>query len=265
MKSFSAHFERRLAPGAVYGLPLTVGLGVSLTALALFAALTVGILSGAVDGLDSAVAEEMKEHAHSHPELLALLRLLTHAGGISAMVALSAVGAALLWWRNYRLLALGWVIAAGGGGLFNIASKQVLDRDRPPEALRDAAVHETNKSFPSGHSMGSVIGYGMLGYVGVLLVRRRGERRVFLVCLVVLVLLIGLSRIYLRAHWLTDVLGGFAIGGFWVALCITWVEVMRRRLRLATAAAPVPPVSLPRGTRTDILPGGAARRTPEKG
>ena len=263
MKRLSAYLARRLARDDRYGLPLTVGLGISMAALAVFTALTLTMLSGATQAFDLACAEEMQRHAHTHPELLAVLRLVTAAGGVPAMVALAVVGAALLWWRNARLLALGWVIAAGGGGLFNMASKRVIDRARPPEVMRDAAVHETNQSFPSGHSMGSVIGYGMLGYIVVLLVRRRGERRVVLAALVVLVLLIGFSRIYLRAHWCTDVLGGFAIGTFWVALCITWVEVMRRRLRMPDAAAE-PPGPGTRAVRS-ALPGTRAARRPGGG
>jgi undecaprenyl-diphosphatase len=134
-------------------------------------------------------------------------------------------------------------VAAAGGGLMNVGTKVFIDRERPPpDVLRDPLVPETNESFPSGHSMGSIIGYGMLGYVVALLVRRRGQRVAAIAQLAVVVLLIGFSRIYLRAHWFTDVLGGFAIGTFWVSLCITWAEVTRRRSRaLALRSGPETP------------------------
>lgn len=232
MSSFSVFCHRRLARDNPYGLPLTLGLTISLLALLLFLilAIDVRLYGGPQDTFDWRCAAAMKRHAESHPELLDLLRLITHLGGVPAMVVFAVVGAAVLWWRRYRLLALGWVVAAAGGGIMNMETKALIDRDRPPEAIRDAHVTERNKSFPSGHSMGSLIGYGMLGYVITLVVRHGAERAAAIALLVVLVFLIGFSRIYLRAHWFTDVLGGFAIGTFWVSLCITWIEVQRRRL-----------------------------------
>jgi len=234
MSTLSAFFSRRLARDDPRGLPLTLGLTISLLALALFLVLAVEVVryGGPEDTFDWRCAEAMKEHAERHHELLMLMRLITHLGGVPAMVVFSVVGAALLWWRRYRLLAVGWVVAAAGGGLMNMGTKLLIDRERPPlHVLRDMVATETTKSFPSGHSMGSVVGYGMLGYILTLLDRRAAERVAAVALLVVLVLLIGFSRIYLRAHWFTDVLGGFAIGTFWVSLCITWVELHRRRLR----------------------------------
>jgi undecaprenyl-diphosphatase len=226
--------------------PLSLGLAVSLAALALFAVLTVTVPRHTGTDFDLACARAMKEHAQAHPELLAVMRLVTHLGGVPFIVGLSVLGAVVLFWRHHRLLALGWAVAAAGGGLLNISAKHLIGRDRPAEALQgeviaDEAVTEHNASFPSGHSMGSAIAYGMLGYVAVRLQQRRAERAAVIACLAVLVLLIGFSRIYLRAHWFTDVVGGFAIGTSWVALCITWLEVTRRR-QVAANLAPPPQV-----------------------
>jgi undecaprenyl-diphosphatase len=234
MSTLSAFFSRRLARDDPHGLPLTLGLSISLLALALFLVLAVDVVryGGPEDTFDWRCAEAMKQHAERHHELLVLMRLITHLGGVPAMAVFSVVGALVLLRRHYRLLALGWAVAAAGGGLMNMGTKLLIDRERPPlHVLRDIQATETTKSFPSGHSMGSVVGYGMLAYVLTLLVRRSAERVATITLLVVLVLLIGFSRIYLRAHWFTDVLGGFAIGIFWVALCITWVEMTRRRLK----------------------------------
>jgi membrane-associated phospholipid phosphatase len=231
--------SRRLARDEPRGLPLTLGLTISVLVLVLFLTLAVQVHPGDPEKVtkgtfDWDCAAAMKEHAEAHPALLNVLALITHLGGVPAMVAFSVLGAAALWWRHYRVLAVAWAVAAAGGGLMNMGTKWFIDRERPPRyVLRDPRVPETNKSFPSGHSMGSVIGYGMLGYVVALLVRRRWQRVAAVALLAGLVLLIGFSRIYLRAHWFTDVLGGFAIGTFWVSLCITWAEVTRRRARAA--------------------------------
>jgi membrane-associated phospholipid phosphatase len=72
--------------------------------------------------------------------------------------------------------------------------------------------------------MGSVIGYGTLAFVGVVLLRRRAAKVALVTVLVLLVLAIGFSRIYLRAHWLSDVAGAFAIGVFCLTLCIVVVQ-----------------------------------------
>ncbi len=254
MSRFSAFLARRVARDDPRGLPLTLGLTISALALALFLTLAVHVRPGDPEKVtrgtfDWDCAAAMKEHAHDHPLLLHILAFITDLGGVWAMVTFSVVGAAALWWQHYRVLAVAWAVAAAGGGLMNVGTKRFLDRERPPRyVLRDPLVPETNKSFPSGHSMGSVIGYGMLGYVAALLLRRRWQRVASVAVLVALVLLIGLSRIYLRAHWFTDVLGGFAIGTFLVSLCITWAEVTRRRLRArALAADGLPPGGRPGG------------------
>jgi membrane-associated phospholipid phosphatase len=85
--------------------------------------------------------------------------------------------------------------------------------------------------------MGSAIGFGSLGYVMVLRLRRLRWRLAVIAALVVLVPLIGWTRFYLRAHWFSDVIGGLAIGTAWVALCITGMEESRLRDRARALAA----------------------------
>jgi undecaprenyl-diphosphatase len=94
--------------------------------------------------------------------------------------------------------------------------------------MRDPAVTETNESFPSGHAMGSLVGYGMLAYALFLDIRCRWCRAAILASVAMLVPAIGLSRIYLRAHWLSDVLAGFAIGAAWLSLWLGALEWYRQ-------------------------------------
>jgi undecaprenyl-diphosphatase len=242
MSRVAAFLHRRFQPNEPYGWPLTLGLAVSLLALQLFlVGLSAVKRGGALVQFDKTCAVAMKEHADEHEDLLKGMRLVTHVGGVPVIVALSVLGAGLLWWRHHRLLAIGWVIAAAGGGALNVGTKWLIARDRPGETLgetiRDPAVTERNKSFPSGHSMGSVIGFGALGYVAVLLLRRPSARFAVVLALTLLVLVIGFSRIYLRAHWFSDVLGGFAIGTFWLSLCITGMEILRLRAQAQAQAA----------------------------
>jgi undecaprenyl-diphosphatase len=118
-----------------------------------------------------------------------------------------------------------WLVVVLGGAGANQALKVFFDRDRPPEP--DRAVLERNKSYPSGHAMGSVIGYGMLCYVLVRQTRFSLRHVVLPVLFATLVGGIGLSRIYLRAHWFSDVIGGWAVGLCWVCFwlgCLEWTR-----------------------------------------
>ncbi|MCI0455745.1 MAG: phosphatase PAP2 family protein [Gemmataceae bacterium] len=222
--------RRRLARDDPFGLTLTLGLCVSLLGLTVFGWLTIQVVHQApLTDIDREVAQALRQHAEEHPTLRDVFRVLTHAGGVPAMTVLAVGGGLVLLLRKQYVLAAGWVIAAAGGGLVDLALKTSIGRDRPPKEWRDPTIFEENESFPSGHAMGSVVGYATFGYVCMLVLRRRWARLALVALLAPLVLGIGFSRVYLRAHWLSDVLAGFAIGVAWVGLCITVMEVLRRR------------------------------------
>lgn len=170
--------------------------------------------------LDWTVANAMRDFAEGHAALRHVMIGFTHAGGVPAMCLLAAGGAAWLAWRGRYGLAVAWVAVPLGGGLLDLGLKTVIARDRPPLELRDAAVTETNESFPSGHAMGSTIGYGMVGYAVFVSPWPRSRKALAIAALTLLIGCIGLSRIFLRAHWLTDVLAGYAIGVAWLMLCV---------------------------------------------
>lgn len=154
---------------------------------------------------------------------------LTDVGGVAANILLAVIGA--LWQASLknRMLAFAWIGVLIGGGILNSSAKHFFDRDRPDERLRDRAVLEANKSYPSGHSMGSAIGYGMLAYTLILGERRRWLRILLPLLCAAVVLGIGFSRIYLRAHWFSDVIAGWTIGVCWLFFCLGWLERYRRR------------------------------------
>ncbi|GAB17711.1 hypothetical protein GOEFS_037_00140 [Gordonia effusa NBRC 100432] len=104
------------------------------------------------------------------------------------------------------------------GYLLMVALKAIFGRERPPEPdrLLDISTH----SFPSGHAMMSTICYGLFAIAAFHLSRWIREHWWVLAVAPVLALLIGMSRIYLGVHWLTDVLAGWAIGAVWLALCV---------------------------------------------
>jgi undecaprenyl-diphosphatase len=230
MKRVLRFFGRRITPGEYLGLHLTLGLIISLVALAIFIIIARQVVGERqLTAFDRNLANHIAAHADEHPAVLHFFRFITTLGDVPAITTLTFVGGLLLAVQRRRTLTFVWFAAAMGGGVLNLTLKEGFERPRPPMALRDVAASETNESFPSGHSMGSVIGYGMLGYVLLLRVRRRWERILLASGLALLVFLIGCSRVYLRAHWFSDVCGGFAMGTMWLSFCISGLEVVRRR------------------------------------
>jgi membrane-associated phospholipid phosphatase len=124
----------------------------------------------------------------------------------------------------YRLLAL--ILSVGGGALLNLLLKHLFHRQRP--ILENPLVTLSSYGFPSGHTMGATIFYGVLALI-VTYWMRNWQGRVLVGCgAAIVVVLVGASRIYLGAHYFTDVIGAMAVGLAWLAFCWTGVETVRR-------------------------------------
>ena len=122
------------------------------------------------------------------------------------------------------------VAIAGAVGLYNLV-KHLVGRPRPPSAIWIG--HFSGASFPSGHAAQSVACYVTLALI--LGAGRSGLAKAALFGgAVLVVLVVGGSRIYLGAHWLTDVLGGYALGTAWVAVVLTVVLIVWPRLLRGT-------------------------------
>jgi len=215
---------RRLSPQGYLGLHLTIGLGMILTALFLFADLAEEIGSGEeIASFDQALAHALREHAT--PSAVTVFSAITRLGNLSVLAALGiSVGLLLILLRR-RFLLVGWGAALMGGGLLNVALKGLFRRARP--VLANPFVTESGWSFPSGHAMGALIAYGMLAYILVSFSDGKGGRVIVLTA-AVLILLIGASRMYLGVHYFSDIVAGYIAGVAWLATCITGTEIARR-------------------------------------
>jgi len=100
---------------------------------------------------------------------------------------------------------------------------------RPRPYFEHPLLIETSYSFPSGHAMESFVLYGMLAYFAVLALETWRARTAVVFGTALLVLLIGLSRMYLGVHYFSDVVAGYAAGGVWLSALITGAETVRRR------------------------------------
>lgn len=217
--------QARLSPEGYLGLHLTIGLLVIFAAGWWFGDIAEDMSRDAAKGLlDNSITSWFQ--AHATPLLTRIARTITFFGSVGFLTAASAVLALAFAMRKsfYRLLAL--TLAVGGGSLLNILLKHFFHRHRP--VLENPLVTLSSFGFPSGHTMGSTIFYGLLAlFVAHSL--RSWPRRI-LVCAVAafIIALVGLSRIYLGAHYFTDVIGAIAIGLAWLALCWTGVETLRK-------------------------------------
>ncbi|MGI3780277.1 MAG: phosphatase PAP2 family protein [Janthinobacterium lividum] len=114
------------------------------------------------------------------------------------------------------------LIAGAGTGslLMTVAGKDIIGRHRPP--LSDAvAPYEYSPSFPSGHALNATVVAGVVGYLLWLHRRTLAAKVLCVVVPVVIALVVGLTRVVLAAHWLTDVVAAWFLGAAWLALVIT--------------------------------------------
>jgi|TARA_R110002124_G_scaffold26251_4_gene94353 undecaprenyl-diphosphatase len=167
---------------------------------------------------------------------------VTALGGIAVLglFATAAVGFLLI--QGKRLSALMLVLGLAGGVVLSEGLKGVFERARPPALFQ--SVETINASFPSGHALLSTVFYLT---VGVLLARTLPRRRLKTFVLgtaVLIALLVGATRVYLAAHWATDVLAGWSVGAAWAMSLWVAASLIERRQRSHHAAlqdSPPPP------------------------
>lgn len=204
---------------------IAMGFATILGAASLFAAIARRLGPGRTMGLaDQALADAI---AQSTPEAaLRAFGLLTHFGDPLVLALLCAMVAWWLWRKAERLLALGWVMALAGNALLNPLLKQVFERARP---LHDHGLAlATGFSFPSGHSSGAAVAYGMLLYVAVRVLPARWHPAAAMVA-VALVITTACSRVFLRVHFASDVAAGLLSGLSWLGVCVASLEFARRK------------------------------------
>lgn len=152
---------------------------------------------------------------------------LTSLGGISVLGLLAFIAVLFLILQRKRLSALLLVLGLAGGVAFSEGLKAVFERERPPTIYQ--AVETINASFPSGHALLSAVFYLTLG---VMLTRAFAQKRLKAYALgvaVLLTLIVGLTRIYLGAHWASDVFAGWSVGAAWAMILwlVSWFIARR--------------------------------------
>ncbi len=216
----------RFARGEYLGLHLTVGLAISLLALGIFGAITEDVINH--DPLTEFDVDLLDWfHRHATPAGYRISETISFFGATPAVTVLALGMAVLLAVRQRWILLGGWLATLVGTGVLDQGLKLVIRRPRPPYAAD--ILPSFSWSFPSGHAMGSLVVYGMLAYLVVILwAHRRAARIWVLTAAAILVVGIGLSRLYLGVHYFSDVAAGYAVGMLWLSGCVSGLEVARR-------------------------------------
>lgn len=217
--------RRRLDPDARYGLRVTLAaLALLLVALPFAALLQQVTAGGPITTADAELAADLNGLSARSPLIVDGARAVTLLGLTVWLLAL-ALAAATWAWRHGRRRAAIFVLATALGGLaVQTTVKAVVGRDRP--VLEVVFATASSGSFPSGHAMGSTIVYGALLLVALPAVTNVGRRAGLAVGAATVVAAVGLSRLVLGVHYLTDVVGGWILGLAWlfssVAAFATW-------------------------------------------
>lgn len=213
-----------LRPGVYLLIRLTAGFAVLVGGAALFAGIAEELGDGESAGqLDQLFSDAVREHSAAWA--LQAFAGITRLGDTATLSVVCIVVAAVLLLRGRRRLALAWVLAVSGNALLNTTLKAVFARTRPVH--EGGLIQADGWSFPSGHSSGAVVLYGMLAYV---LIRSLPPALAWRASLPLVLLAaatafsVGCSRIFLQVHFATDVLAGFASGTAWLAICVASVE-----------------------------------------
>jgi len=166
------------------------------------------------------------------PGATSFFTVVTMIGSPPALIGLVvAVSALLIFTHRYRWFFY-LLITTGGESLLNMELKRYFARARPAIAEMLRLAH--GYSFPSGHAMGSTVVFGALSYLAFRTATSWRWKSAMLALASTLVLAVALSRVYLGAHWISDVAAGVAVGALWLSITTLAYET-GRRIRLLRA------------------------------
>lgn len=216
----------RLSPTEELGLHFTIGILLMLAAAWVFGDIAEDVVEREeITILDAWLAHWF--HARARPAFTSVMLVLTHWHSTAGMLVMTLLLGIYFYARkaNYWLLTL--LTAVPGGMSLNVLLKHIFRRARPTfeQPLLELATY----SFPSGHTVAATLFYGVVACYLVMLPRSWRSRTLVVAAACLMVALVGLSRMYLGVHYLSDVMAAVVEGGGWLAVCVTGVSTLRRR------------------------------------
>ena len=165
-----------------------------------------------------------------YPALTAIMQVFTALGSTAGLTILTAICAVLLFMRGHRVRALVLTATMVGSSLLTVVLKELFGRSRPStDTLLGPSA--STASFPSGHSFNTAVFAGLLAGMVLMTTAAPLYRALAIMAAAGTTLLVGVSRVYLGYHWMTDVLAGWSLGLAWlclVTLALLWLRGRRR-------------------------------------
>jgi undecaprenyl-diphosphatase len=177
-----------------------------------------------LESVDHSTASWLNSLVAAHPLAVSVVKAATWLGSGVVLWSLTGAAAVVLALRRlWRLTA--YVLVAGAGALvLDPVLKVLVGRLRP--VVAHPVAYGTGDSFPSGHALGSMVCYGAV-FLVFLPAARGAWRRVLTAVIVTLIAVVGISRLLLGVHYVSDVLGGWALGITWLGLTAFAFELSR--------------------------------------
>lgn len=224
--------RRRFDAHQWHGLALTVAACFAFVAVYLFALITESWTDeDALYALDQRVYEWLV--GATGEWVVSAMQVVTHLGDGLVVTLLSLALGGILLLRRHRWEVLALALSVGVGAAVMHGLKWVFERARPIEQAGQAVGH----SFPSGHTFMAMTLYGFGIYLVWRFSSRDGVRIGATVALTLLIVLVGLSRVILRVHWVSDVAGGLAIGLAWLIVSLVLTRSLREYRSQGRASA----------------------------
>jgi undecaprenyl-diphosphatase len=214
-------------PPSFVELHLTASLVALGLAVLLFALIAADVLrGGAATLVDARLSVWL--HAHGTPQLTTFFRLISKLHSNLYVGIVTGLICIYLWTKRWRYWVLSLVLTVFGGMLLNDRLKHVFVRPRPN--FPDLIPRLTTFSFPSGHTLLATVFYGSVCAFLVWRTQSWKLRILAIAAAVVMIALVGFSRMYLGVHYFTDVIGAIAEGSAWLAICFLIVGIVRKQL-----------------------------------
>ena len=159
------------------------------------------------------------QNIHFYPFDL-LMRAVSSVGNgrIFPVAVISMTG--LIAFLNLKVEALYLGVSSAVSILTGSLAKALVNRPRPGDDLVQIYKHLSDKSFPSSHTIAYTVIFGFLIFIALTRLKPSWEKNLILLLSIFLVSTVGISRIYLGAHWASDVLGGYLLGAFWLLITV---------------------------------------------